>query len=244
MLARARTGWLLAALLVATACDSSSPTEPTPVAAASTIVFQDAGALSDHQGTITTLLEDTLAQARPVLHVDPVTITVFADASRAIPGWGIGGYTTSPTTVEIIVDPAYSGLAQVLPQRLPHIAAHEFHHAVRGRGPGYGFTLFENMISEGLADHFGIELLGGPLPPWSDAFGEDQTQRYLDRARPEFDSMTFDFNAWFFGIGTDLPRWTGYTLGYRLVDDYQRRNPGRSAAQLVNTPADDFRPPS
>ena len=137
MSARARTGWLLVALMVATACDSSSPTEPTPVAVTSTIVFQDAGALSDHQGTITTLLEETLAQARPVLAVDPLTVTVFADASRAIPGWGIGGYTTSPMTVEIVVDPAYSGLARVLPQRLPHIAAHEFHHAVRGRGPGW-----------------------------------------------------------------------------------------------------------
>ena len=97
------------------------------------------------------------------------------------------------------------------------------------------------MISEGLADHFAIELLDAPVPPWSRAFPESSTERYLDQATPLWDSSSFDRSAWFFGTGS-LPRWTGYTLGYRLVERYQSANPGQSAADLVHTSADVFRP--
>ena len=85
---------------------------------------------------------------------------------------------------------------------------------MRFRGPGYGLTLLEAMISEGMADHFAIELLDSPIPPWSDAFPEDRTDFYLARAELELDSTTFDFNNWFFGPSFDLPRWSGYTLSF------------------------------
>lgn len=77
--------------------------------------------------------------------------------------------------------------------------------------------------------------------PWSEAFPESQTDHYLDLARPELDSASFDFFAWFLGGDSRLPQWTGYTLGFWLVADYQART-GRSAAELVNTLAEAFRP--
>lgn len=230
-------------LLAATACDHSSPTEPEPPPPppqASNIVFADPEELAAHRDEITMLLEETFEMVSRVLPVGGVQFTVFADARRAIPGWGLGGYAPGPTNVDIVVDIGYSGLAQVLADRLPPITAHELHHAARWRGPGYGSTLLENMVSEGLADHFAVQLLGAELP-WTDAFPEDQTAFYLNRARSELDSSTFNFNAWFFG-GFGLPQWTGYTLGYRLVRDYLMRNPGSSAASLVNAPASLFRP--
>jgi uncharacterized protein YjaZ len=120
--------------------------------------------------------------------------------------------------------------------------AHELHHVKRWRGPGYGRTLLEAMVSEGLADHFSIELLGAPVPPWSDAFPRDQTTQLLERARPEFDSTSYDHERWFFVASPTLPRWTGYTLGFRLVEAYQAAHMGATAADLVNTPAGAFRP--
>ena len=81
-----------------------------------------------------------------------------------------------------------------------------------------------------------------PVPPWSDAFPRADTARYLDLARPELDSATYDHERWFFGPTATLPRWTGYTLGYRLVESYQAAHAGATAAQLVDTPAGSFRP--
>lgn len=233
------------ALLAATACGGGSPSEPNPSAGSSNIIIDDPqGLFSAHHAMIRELLEQTMARASAELAVGQasVSITVSSDPSRAIPGYGLGGYALNGVTMEIVIDPSFPALGDVLPERLPPVAAHELHHNVRWRGPGYGTTLLENMVSEGLADHFAIELLGGSIRPWSNAFPRDQTDDYLARALPELDSTTFDFRAWFFGIGSELPPWVGYTLGYRLVEGYKAANPGRSAASLVDTSAEAFRP--
>lgn len=140
------------------------------------------------------------------------------------------------------IDPAYAETAQLLPERLTHLAAHELHHAKSWRGPGYGQTLHEAMVSEGLADHFAIELLGVPAPPWSDALPRAETAHYLELAQPAFDSVKYGHPRWLFGAGPDLPRWASYTLGFRLVESHQAAHGGASVAKLVNMRASAFRP--
>ena len=244
-LSAVRLAALCAALFLGTACDDGSPTAPGPVppppATGLSIVFADPEPLSEYRPTIISLLEDTWTLVDSAIRVGAIQATVFADAQRAIPGWGMGGYAPNAAQIEIVIDPNFPGLADLLPQRLPQIAAHEMHHAVRWRGPGYGTTLLETMVSEGMADHFAVELLGVPLAPWSDALSGNEIEFYMNRARQEFDSTTFNFNNWFFGIG-DLPVWTGYTLGFVLVDDFKIRNPGSSGASLVGASAEIFRP--
>jgi len=239
---------VIVAVLVSSCGDSGSPTQPVappPAATPTGIVIQDgAGRLTEHHALIRMLVEQTLAQASAALGIDPgsVAITVTGDASRSIAGYGVGGFAPNGRAIEIHINPDFPDLETILRERVPLTVAHELHHATRWRGPGYGSTLLEWMISEGLADHFAVELLGVPLPPWSRAFPESETSAFLAQARPELDSTRFDSGAWFFGTRADLPRWTGYTLGYRLVENYQAANPGSSAADLVNTPADAFRP--
>lgn len=231
----------LSALIALAAC-GGSPAQPS-VAAENTIRFDDAsGLLRSQEQAIREMLASTLARVTAVLPLTGVTITVHADASRAIGGYGVGGFTPDARTVDLYLDPAFPGLAELLPSRLPPMLAHELHHAQRWRGPGYGRTLLEAMVSEGLADHFAIELLGVPVPPWCDAFGHDQSSRYLELARPELDSAAYSHERWFFVQSATLPRWTGYTLGFRLVESYQAAHPGAPAADLVNTPAGAFRP--
>jgi uncharacterized protein YjaZ len=237
---RNHLSWLLVAL-AGVACHGSSPSEPEAPRETASIVFVDAAALAAHKAAITALLHDTVGKASRVLPVGTVQFLVYADAARSVPGWGMGGFTLGPSTIEIVIDPAYGGLEHALTQRLPAVAAHELHHAVRLGGLGPYRTLLEGLVFEGLADHFAIELLGTPPPPWCMAFPEGEVETYLGRARPELDSA-FDFGAWFFGIGTDLPRWTGYTLGFHVVGDYLSSHPGTSAAGLVHTPAAVFRP--
>lgn len=242
---RERTTSLLLALgvlLASGACERSSPTDPRPDPEPVQVLISDpAGQFAAHHGAIRDLLLSAAATARTAIPIDPIRFEVFVDRPRVIPGYGIGGYTVGPTSIEIVIDPTYAGLGEVLPRRLPPLAAHELHHAVRWRGPGPPPTLLEALVFEGLADRFAVELMGAPVPPWCLAFPESETADYLALARPEFDDSGFNFGAWFFGIGTSLPRWTGYTLGFHLVGAYQART-GRSAAQLVHTPAEEFRP--
>ena len=230
-------------VLLTAACDDFSPTEPRSSQPAARVVINDpAGAFAQHHAALRSLIEETTATAGSAISVDVVSFDVRADPVFTIRDYGIGGFTLGPGRIEILVDPAYPNLGTALQQRLPLVVAHELHHAVRWRGPGRPFTLLEWLAFEGLADHFAIELLGTPLQPWSQAFHESETDFYLDLARPDFDSAAFDYQGWFFGADPRLPYWAGYTLGFHMVADYQART-GRSAAALVNTPADAFRPP-
>ena len=239
---RRRARLLLAAcgLAAASACGTSAPAVPDPQSAVVIAFVDPAGALAPRRDAIVRLIEQTLDRVSAAFAVGAVTITVDADPGGAIPGWGLGGYAPSGSVIEIFVDPAFPDLANVLDARLPMLVAHEMHHVARWRGPGYGSTLLEAMVSEGLADHFSIDLLGVAVPPWSQAFPEARHAEYLALAAPHFDAVV-NHGVWFFGASGEPPRWTGYTLGYRLVADYRART-GLSAAQLVNTPAGVFRP--
>jgi Predicted Zn-dependent protease (DUF2268) len=235
---------LLAASAFSSACGGGGESPAGPdLTGPNEIRFSDPGGqLPGQEAVIRELVTSAFDRVNGVLPLTGVTITVIVDGSRAISGYGLGGRTLDAAAVEIYVDPAFSNLEQLLTERLPPLVAHELHHARRMRGPGYGRTLLEAMVSEGLADHFSIELMGAPVPPWSNAFPRDETGRYLDVARPELDSTSYDHDRWFFEPSPELPRWTGYTLGFRLVEAYQTAHPGATAAVLVYTPASAFRP--
>lgn len=193
-------------------------------------------------GAIESATSAVVASTGARLPIDGVRITVTANAGGAISGYGIGGNTPNAHTVNIAIDPGFPGLDTLLARRYAQLLAHELHHAARWRNPGYGATLLEAMVSEGMADRFAIELLQEALPPWSRSFSDDSTALLLARARPEFDSRGYNHARWFFDADPSLPRWTGYTLGFRIVDAYISAHPGATATTLVSTPASAFRP--
>lgn len=228
----------LVVMLAGTGCNATAATGPDDNQIR---IIDPAGRLRDHVGAIESLARATLASVASRLEVVGVTITIVPDPDQAIGGWGLGGFTPDAATVSIYLDPDFPELGALLPSRLPQLLAHELHHAVRHRQPGYGGTLFEAMISEGMADRFAIELLGVPVPPWSGALTASEADRLLEIARLEFDAAGYDHPKWFFGSTGAVPRWTGYTLGYRIVAAYQDAHPGATAASLVATPAATFR---
>jgi uncharacterized protein YjaZ len=227
---------------VVAAC-ANAPTSPDDGSQPNRIVIQDpGGAIRAHEVLLRETLQATLARVVEVLPMTALTITVSPNAARAIGGYGIGGFTTDGRTVDLFIDPAFPDLAGVLVTRVAPMLAHEAHHAARFRGAGYGRTLLEAMVSEGMADHFAIELLGAVVPPWSDALAANETDAWLAQARPLFNSAAYGHERWFFGTTPEIPRWAGYTLGYRPIDRYKQSHPGATAVTLVNTQANTFRP--
>ncbi|MDH3525703.1 MAG: DUF2268 domain-containing protein [Acidobacteriota bacterium] len=231
---------LIPGLVVSAACGGgSSPTAPAGGSGLTILFTGPAGVFGDQEAVIAQHVQDTWDAASRQLSLAGITVRVGPGPEYLIPGWGIGGRGLSATEIELAVDPSLPGAT--VAARLPSLAAHEFHHAARFRGPGYGSTLLQAMVSEGLADHYASELFGEPLPPWVDALSEEEFVLWLDRAWPKFDSTTYNHAAWFFGTGM-VPNWTGYTIGFRLVGDYLAAHPGDTAASLVNLEADAFRP--
>jgi len=116
-----------------------------------------------------------------------VSVSVGVHPENAITGTGVGG-RTSPSNghVTISLDPSVSYFKQTLNRWLPLLLSHELDHAVRIiDGPGYGTTLLEAIVSEGLADSFSLETYPQPRRPhWVTALapnavdvGDDQIAR-------------------------------------------------------------------
>lgn len=103
---------------------------------------------------------------------------------------------------------------------------------------GYGQTLLEILVSEGLAQHYETLERDSP-PPWAQA--PANLDVLWNRASPLLNTTDFEFEAWFYGSPAEnLPRWAGYALGYELVRRFFTVN-GGDAVMHANTPAEAFR---
>jgi Predicted Zn-dependent protease (DUF2268) len=168
-------------------------------------------------------------------------VKVRANPGAIIPEVGVGGYTDVGTgEVTISLDPDFAGLRTTLRVWLPLTMAHELDHAQRTlHGPGYGRTLLQAMVSEGLADAFALEAYArAPAIPWDHALNRVEEYVLWRAARSRLGERqdSAGHALWFYGSGR-LPRWTGYTIGFHIVQSYLRRHPGLTAARMVTMPA-------
>jgi Predicted Zn-dependent protease (DUF2268) len=161
-------------------------------------------------------------------------IEVRIDASQyVIPEIGFGGRQAGRTAFLHVERPLRDGAATWLPV----LAAHELHHVSRStRGAGYGATLGEALVSEGLADHFAGEAYAeAPPRSWIRPLTPEEERTWWQRARAELGSRAYDHAEWFFG-GLEIPESIGYRLGYQIVGAYLEQT-GRTAADAFDVDA-------
>jgi len=191
-----------------------------------------------------------LPRVQELIPADSATIKLAISSVNILPVWGIGARTISGftdnhqvETVEIYYDPNNSNFRVDLILRT---LVHELHHVCRVRMPDFQLTLLECMVNEGLADHFMLEVLKCEITPFSSALTDEQIQQNIIRVKPftriKFESWTQEFNdkyfvPWMFGrTGDDpIPHWTGYSIGWKIVENYIRAHPEARASSLVFT---------
>lgn len=173
----------------------------------------------------------------PIFDVD---ILFYDNPFATIKGRGIGGRSLEAHTIFIPLDLKFKDLDGVINTEVPRTLAHELHHIVRYREVGRRKTLLDGLVAEGLAGHFEIELFGGKPQRWYQAVKKKDFKR-LFRLYEKNYFEPIDHSKWFFGMGDkDIPKWTGYTLGYEIVGKYLRRNPVKKASNLYNATSSDF----
>ena len=158
-------------------------------------------------------------------------LVVRAHQDRSADG-AVQGHSPAPGVIEIALtadrfDPVHFTRALV----------RQFAHLIRRDGPGYGKSLGEALVSEGLAGHFVLQVVGGQ------ADGVDAVrpaQGIMRQAMNEWARRDYDHARWFGGKG-DLRRGTGNSLGHRLIAEHLAQHPDDSAASLAMAPADPFR---
>lgn len=198
------------------------------------------GTFTEYKKQITDTFDKTITQITRVLPVDNVDVVIQDNPEVVIPELGVGGHTYGPNYVVLGLNTQRKDCEKAIINQLPGVLAHELHHCARWAKIGYGETLLKSMISEGLATQFERELFG-VIEPWATALSEEEIKMWMKKAKKEFSSKKYNHYAWFFGYGSrKIPRWTGYTLGYKLVGDYLALHPQTSPSKLFDVPASNF----
>jgi len=201
---------------------------------------EQSGRLTPFRGRIEKIVSKIESEVGVRMSLPDMDVVISDDPMGAIPEIGIGGMARNEHLLLISIDPNHVWSGAEFEHALRGTIAHEIHHCVRMGSVGYGETLFDALITEGLADHFDQEVNGGDPSLWSVALDDAQQETWLKRAREEFDRTSYDHAAWFYGKEGGQPKWAGYTLGYYLVGEYLNRSK-KKASGLVNTPSSDFR---
>lgn len=124
-------------------------------------------------------------------------------------------------------------LVQTLAHELNHIKFFELQ-------PDLYFTVQQHLVTEGLAECFREDIVGGKVAPWSKAFSEAKILEELKRIEPIMMSKDrADYSDLFYG-GKRFKRWTGYTIGYYLVKKFLKKNKGMSWEKIMKTEIQKF----
>ncbi len=195
---------------------------------------------SEIQSQIISITEDILQDINNVMPISDIVIRFINNPNSIIPEIGIGGYNPSSDEIIIYYDPNRNELESSIELELAFQISHEIHHAKRRRSVGYGNTLLEALVSEGLADCFAIEVTGAPNPLWSTAVTGNDLDIWIENNRNSWNQGPYNHSDWFLGTNPQIPRWLGYSMGFKIVKDYIANNPGSLASQLHNEPATSF----
>lgn len=174
-----------------------------------------------------------------LLPVPSLDILVQRLPDAVIPEIGMVGHAYRSNLFALTLDPDNPNFERCLRDgTLRRMVAHEAHHCLRMASCGYGRTLGEVLVSEGLAGWFVSHLFGTPPEPEECAVDDDVLKAHLPDTATLADE-NYDHLGWFFGEGDRYPRWLGYTLGRRIVDDWLRSTPDMSGDVWVNVPAEE-----
>lgn len=190
-------------------------------------------ALTGDMAQIRTTAREAVAQVGQLVTLPPFDLVIRAETRGGVPDRGVGGRASMPGLVEVTVNPG-----RFTDDQLMRVLVREMHHLLRWEGPGYGRSLGEVLVSEGLAGHFVTQVLGGEPDPWDAA---RPTAGCLRQAGNLWARRDFDFAEWFHGRGK-IRKWTGYGIGHRLIAKHLAQEPVQDAARLAWMPADMFRP--
>jgi len=174
--------------------------------------------------------EKVLKQSWKLLPGTKITACIFAlDPIQEFPGLnsmhGIWGGTYGPGLFLIEIMPKESWL-----DWLPYTMAHEYHHTVFSQNfrrlSSDPMDLLEVLIVEGRADSFARILYPNLEPLWTKALTPEQEATQWQLMQDELDS-TSDLQRFMFG-DSQIPWWTGYTIGFHIVQKYLQGHPNAS----------------
>lgn len=138
-----------------------------------------------------------------------------------IPEDGVGGRTRTSDFIEFAINEEKAN-----EDSISEMVAHELCHAARwGKNDEWINSLFDGVVNEGIATYFEAKFVEGREEKTMFIKTilkrtDEENEEILKKLRDQLDSNYYDYSTIFFNGNDELPRWSGYSLGYYLVKKY------------------------
>ena len=187
-------------------------------------------------------IEEALTKAAPLLPADPITFCIFAihpgDSFAIERMGGVRGFAGLGKIIYLRAYPVEGWL-----ERLRYTATHEYHHAVwQQRFPnGYDdFQLTDYLIFEGRADNFAKMLYPDPPAPWTEALTPAEEREQWEAVQPHLKRPDLDFQRQVMFGNDNYLLWTGYTIGFNIVQAFLEKHPDMSVEAWIELDAQEL----
>ena len=185
------------------------------------------GNLSDKKELILNAVKKAEEYVFPKLKIDwdidvVVTNRVY---EFVIPEDGVGGRTYASDFILISINED-----KITENILAETLVHELCHAARwGKNDEWMNTLFDGMISEGIATYFESEFVKDKSE--KQLFlktiverSDEENKKIHEELESQLKNERYDYQTIFFNGNDKLPRWSGYSLGYLTVKKYLEKS--------------------
>ncbi len=193
--------------------------------------------------TLRNIYDTTAEKVVPLTEEVETDIVVRHSPQNSIPEVGISGqYTKDARCIDIYFDLNNQYLKDNFETEVSRTLIHEYMHVVREQYIEWeNGTLLDSLVAEGLAQSFEVEIQPC-LPPsiYATAFTKNDLIDLWSNAKAILDQRGLSNDEWFFG-GDKIKRWSGYSLGYKLVQD-KIKSSGLKASELYKLSSTDFLP--
>lgn len=204
-------------------------------------ILNATGSLTPYLSKIEKNFNQTKDKIEKQIPIENVDVVVVDNAYMTIPEVGILGYTYGKNFITIYLDSKFKNFEKVLSEDFCIALAHEALHATRWQNYESKYNLLTAIINEGLADHFSIQITNCKPQLWSKSLNKAQIDLMLKKVNKFLSSTDHEINrSWMFGNKKDIPRWTGYSLGFYLIERYLKSHLNETAASLYNVKAQEF----
>lgn len=196
---------------------------------------------------IVQLAKTALQKSTATLPGSKITVCLFAlDPDRqgfySLYMHGVSGFTASLTL--IVIEVTHRGDWQ---DWVPYTVAHEYNHAIYAQrmcqpectpATWAKSDLLDSLLMEGRADSFARTLYPDREAPWTHALTPEQEAAQWRGMQEYLSSTSVDRGRFLFGDRNQIPQWTGYTIGFRIVQKYIQSHPNVRPVEWLTLDAD------
>ncbi len=183
----------------------------------------------------TSLIEGYVKESTQFLSIQKAFDVIIYPNAKWVDYTGVEGHAFSGGLLEIYIDLTEKKYSHdyILGDTLKQTVLHETNHIARWQGPGYGKSLIEITISEGIATAY--EMMSVPEVPVLHGEYSQNLEELLTlyRSRDKEKDSSYDHDLWFFGNDTTYPTFVGYKVGTYIVDRVMKLYPEVTIQELT-----------